>query len=361
MAEITPSLYVAIDTSSYEKGAFNFEWTVLRRLVPLLKEHHVQLYISDIVRREVESHIATKVAASVARHNKSLESSDMRLIRHLSPGGMKLFEPLDPQEFIERAMRAFKAFLRQNGAIEVTTGTIDATPVLRAYFEARPPFGSSSDKRYEFPDAIQLVALDRFAATHGVDITVVTEDKGMVDACADFENLKAAYEIKTFLESLATNDAALAAFIRHNVVARHRELEPLISESFKKLSFHVSDVDGDVTEILVTGVHVYDPIITSVSDDRDPGAADVLMSASINYEVELEYQDYSEAMWDSEEKEWLFARTVTDTTSSTFETSALARVTFRGLDPDSVSFEAAGITEPSLVYVNVRTDSEVLD
>ena len=149
------------------------------------------------------------------------------------------------------------AFLDRCGAIVIDSSGVALKEVTDMYFASEPPFEEAGEKKSEFPDAIALLSLERWARDNKKKILVVSKDKGRKAFCDESEYLEHTFDLKK----------ALAYFQPHNTIekfpeelnhaiAKNEEVNGILSSIERSIKEHVEDMEIDVD---ATSQFYYEP------------------------------------------------------------------------------------------------------
>lgn len=172
---------ITIDTNIFHKTGYKLESGLLAQLYQFKQNNHVQVVLSDIVLREIEAHLLeayTEALASLkkgirnADHHKLLPSNEIEKVR-LVMSGLNLSA---------HAQMRIRAFCEMTGAEIVSSENFSQKEVLHRYFNSMPPF-AKGEKKHEFPDAIALLTLEKWAVKNKQQVLVVSDDRGWCDFC----------------------------------------------------------------------------------------------------------------------------------------------------------------------------------
>ena len=186
-------LLVTIDTNIFEAAKFDFgRESTLRQICKHVEDKRIEVFLSDIVKEEVESHIREKVKEA----HKELTSAS-KTIKKLYTGSHELNEILDAflkremieEKLIDKEISVFKDFLKDIDAKIVEKKEMDSKDieeVFDAYFKIEAPFENRKEKRKEFPDAFivrQILGFCEKEENNSRCVAVVSDDKGFIEAC----------------------------------------------------------------------------------------------------------------------------------------------------------------------------------
>ncbi|MYJ95847.1 MAG: hypothetical protein F4053_09760 [Proteobacteria bacterium] len=234
------------------------------------------------------------------------------------------------------------AFLTTKNAIVVSAMEQNAKAIFELYFAVEPPFGDGT-KRNEFPDAFVISALVDWCHDRKEDLFVVTQDGLFLKACEEEPRLDAVECLSGLLNRVASDEAALADFLRTQILEHLEEIENRTKEDFESLGFHVEDEWGDA-EVSVTKIEL----------EGGPDLVDVtgtMVSAELRFDAEydayLSYDDSSTGSYDSEEGRLLYMEHKTETVNGTERLFVTVTASFQGMEELDFQLVDVDLTSPS--------------
>lgn len=169
------------------------------------KDGLVQFLLSEIIVREIHKPLTEKAKATHDALNKAiragrsngqlsdLQCTELEAIRD----GMA--RPSD------HAKNQLSSFASRTGAEVVAADTVDVKPLLDRYFRNDAPFASKG-KKNEFPDAIALLTLERWATENQKRILAVSNDGDWKSFAEQSDHIDVVEDLGKALEIL--NDLA---------------------------------------------------------------------------------------------------------------------------------------------------------
>lgn len=222
-----------LDTCVVQGLGFHFEGgdlAVLPRQLP----SWMKLYVSDIVRQEIVSHMqantrqafdSLKTAVKNVERLAAIDASEVR----------EAAEAVEPKEFgkashEERLAKYVKQF---DGEFVPMSGKGLLEEIFDRYFSVQPPFENAKDKKHEFPDAAALITLDSLAAKLGTKFILISDDRGWNDYADRSKNL---YSVKTLeeLTALYTNQSDAAKKIEGKIAAALKAPKSKLANLFRQ-------------------------------------------------------------------------------------------------------------------------------
>jgi hypothetical protein len=188
-------MILTIDTNIFENYDYAFHRGILRELEQF-KDHWVKLRVPDVIHEEVKSHLADRIKTARTEYTTGLKAAKKEGLLDETK-----LRALDERPDDEIAEDRLQEFYRRCGAEILRSGEVMAKDLLEGYFKLKPPFGEK--KKSEFPDAIALYAIHKYALATKQKILVVSKDKGWQAFCAQYPKLiECEKELKVALENL---------------------------------------------------------------------------------------------------------------------------------------------------------------
>lgn len=312
---------VTIDTNIFDAAKYNFgENSTLNLLSNHVKNGKIKVVLSEIVIREARAHISKQVEAvcGIVKKLKKevLKESTECLVKYIGLDNVLEIET-DKDSMIKKAHELFEKFLINIKAEELKTDLIDLDSIIDDYFEIRPPFEKSEKKRKEFPDAfIANQIRERFADNEFV--AIISKDKGFIAACGNKPNF-------IFFNSLGD----LYNRINEDEVTYNQTID-IIQELQYRISAWIAKYIRDNENIDVIGLSydndgiesgfdysdfcLYDISNTSFRihsvDELTDITSTVTLACKSKISADCFFEDYDNAIWDSEEKKYAFVETI---------------------------------------------------
>ena len=314
-------LAVTIDTNIFDAAKFNLgDASTLRILENYVRREKIKVVLSDIVVRESKRHIAARVKEVCGIVNTARNSALKVYNEHLisSIGMNEMFRIVESEDdIIAKEEKVFDDFLCAIDAEILGTDLIDINSVLSDYFGAKPPFEESGKKKSEFPDAfIAQQIRNRFGETETV--IIVSNDKGFIRACQESENCLFFNSLGALYNAISKEDAAY-----DDTIAVIKELQLRISAAVNEyikdnenidvngLSYDKDGIESgyDYNEFYLHGISDVTFSVHSVDEISD-NISIVTLSCKADIFADCYYEDYANAPWDPEEKEYVFVDTI---------------------------------------------------
>ena len=314
-------VYVTLDTNILDAANFDFnEKSTLQLLVNYVKKGKVKVVLSNIVVKEAEKHIAQR-GASVCSLMRKLRADALKTATDYQIKQLGLGHILDlstnKDEIRQKSIDLLHKYISDLDAEILDTSKIDLDAIIGDYFEIRAPFQTGEKKRKEFPDAfIANQIRERFG--HEEIVAIISDDKGFKDACLPWDNhlffsslgdlygeMNTQEEFYTATKDFVIDqksdiESYLAQYIEHNV-----EIHVIgLSHDRKGVTegYEYTDVYLNRLSDITVGIHSVDEI--------DKSKSIVTLKCKASFVMDCFYDDYDNAPWDSDEKEYVYVDSV---------------------------------------------------
>lgn len=182
-------LGISVDTAVFDQYGCHLDHPVLTKLGQF-KTVGVQLLLSEVVVREIASHIAREAAETQRVLKTALKGHNRRwrLGRDLAALWKDL--QIDVEATVV-ADEQVEAYIDAIGALIVpVSGKGDlSAEVFRRYFGVIMPFEAKDTKKHEFPDAFALLSLEQAASEKKTLFLCISPDKGWAAFAKESEHL----------------------------------------------------------------------------------------------------------------------------------------------------------------------------
>jgi hypothetical protein len=191
---------ITVDTTTFDDGGKQFDKGIFSQLKQFGK-HPQQLILSEIVLSEITSHYQERLEKTRARFDR-----DMHDACAFVGGPPQLVEAVAGHlaampDVGSLCAQQIGAFLTDaNAEVLSADDFVKVSDVVSLYFSKRPPFHEENPKKKEFPDAIALTTLERWAAQNDTGVVVVSRDGDWEAFCRNSSRL---YLVKTLAQALS--------------------------------------------------------------------------------------------------------------------------------------------------------------
>ena len=315
-------LAVTIDTNILDAAKYDLgDGSTLQLLKNYVDDGIIKVVLSNIVVRESKKHLAKQVnkACGIARKLRAevLQESTEYLINYV--GLSRLLEiSKDKDALIQKSEELFDNFLTDINAEILGIDLINLESIIDDYFEINPPFEDGEKKRKEFPDAfIANQIRKRFGEAE--DVAIVSNDNGFKKACKEAPNHFFFGSLGALFDAInKEKEEAYAETINVIKELQFRIAHTLIEyiKSNENIEVRGLSYDKDGVE---TGFDYAESYLHNVSniafrvdsvDEMTDKYSKVTLLCKADISADCYFEDYANAPWDSETKEYVFVETI---------------------------------------------------
>lgn len=326
---------VFVDTSIFDGNALKLESGLLSKLNQF-KKSHIEFILPDVIKSEVQNHLEKKIKVSRNALEKSINDAGDHLFFDGSAlnNAKKLL--IDSDEIENLAISRLSSFIKNTGALVLESSKyVSVKNLLEQYFSNKPPFAETGKKKNEFPDAIILLAVEKWAEQNNFSVLAIAKDKDWKAYCENSDNID--YQ-EDFAEGLATFNKTnipytfipnlesalqknqLKGFIHSIEVGLESVLDGLTPDQEAESSFLI-DEDGIYTSF--KKMLLPDNKFRMVEVDVDEGWIVLEVLASITIEAE---GDFSFSIRDSIDKDYVSLGSTSLTVEEEFKSEILITI-----------------------------------
>ena len=332
-------LNVSFDTNAFDSNQFDLsDNSTLGQLVKYCRRGDINIFLSNVVINEMRNHCvqyAELISSKVKRTIKAIRKGDLlqdeaekkkRTFHNVSDEFTKVIGysgivDIPPKEKVIATARSyFDSFLESLNPTEISAVSVDVEKIIADYFQLNPPFENKETKKNEFPDAIIAEQIKKHFSNES-HVYFVTEDTGLIAAldgtpyCHIVSSFGELFSIINNMMEEEKNEAL--AIITSAIPQITKVLEARLEDddviSLDGLSY---DSNGVVSGFDYTDVRFNECAIDDVKlftlDYFDKKVIAARFRCLVQVTAECSYEDYDNAAWDSEEKEYLYLDTITN-------------------------------------------------
>lgn len=283
---------LTIDTSIFDQLGIKFEKGLLKRLEQF-KTIPTKLILSEIIVNEINAHLIEKIDEAKKHVNKAIKSSDGYLTA--DDEALKKIEQYligNNEKTEDLAREKIKSFLDNTGTIMVSFDNVSLQEIVGNYFNHVPPFAETGKKKNEFPDAIALQSMEKWArdgnakkilavstdpdwANFGENSSIIDVIKKLGDALAILQPQNDLYAFASTISKYLTENT-------ENFLSNH--LQSFLEDEISSLDLFPDASSGYQYEVdYVEGVFNEFEYIT-----REDGSADLKLIESGEEHISIE-------------------------------------------------------------------------
>ena len=306
---------VFIDTSVFKANNYFSATSKINKLAELASKKRISIVLTSITKAEIIKHLTRDIESA----RKSVRKKDNEVLRNIK-GTDDYYSALDSLDAEKTATEMVNTFVKRSEAYVIGLEYCkDIDEIFRKYFKQEFPF--SEKKQKEFPDAFALAALEGYNQSRRYKIIVLSTDPDMQNYESD-ELL--AVDYKKYISDKISEDVDLSALYTELSSSSDRlkdEFKNKIEEFLDDQSLYYDKIEnGDIHNISVGNVQVdfnADEVYINESNDD---SIEFELEIHVDYKVSISYDDYTNAIYDNEDKEWYGAEYTIDDFAETGST-----------------------------------------
>ena len=287
---------ITLDTCIISKLDYNFHHPLLNAL-DQFQHSQIKVIISEIIEREVKSHIVEKAEKEQRTLNAAIEKQVKRWMLTIDTNDLtdKLALSGDPKAL---ANDQFSHFVNTAKAsiVPAVTSTKSTNELLNRYFNFQHPFGDNKSRKNEFPDAFALLSLELVAEDQRKLILCVSGDNAWKQFCDESDHLvcveELSHALSYFNESgLVAANHAIATLKRGGI--KTRQFVQLIDEELEveidTLDFEAHAKSEFIHDVSSQYVELQDVDFSSASNPRIVKATETQVTFSFFIDVHVKF------------------------------------------------------------------------
>jgi hypothetical protein len=307
---------IFIDTSIFEQAGFNFESAKLKPFRDSLDDLKLTFVDPDPTLRERKRHLHDRVDEAV-RSLEKIERSLPIITRLEKWPKASSFREWEVRRLVDKSL---EQFLKPMKHVKLGYDGIDMNKVMTWYDQGRAPFGKGK-KRKEFPDALAIAILDRYAKSNKCEIAVISADEDFERACSERTNLLYFSSLAAYLQ-VHQGESERVKLVQKWFADNPDAFDKWIDDEFTKIDIEIEESwDSEILDLQVDEVTINDFYVVAVADKE----CTVSFDADISFSVYIDYEDENEREYDYEGEPQGHPRKKCNI-SSTDSTSGLAKV-----------------------------------
>lgn len=350
---------VFLDTSVFVGLNYSYTNHLFVALRDRVNQGRARLIMPTSTIEEVKVRIKKDIEASAQFIKKTRDNA--RVLRNVrSVNFAILFDDIDDTEALTNELTvAFETFLTDLNTEIVNVEDANTRQVFNLYFSGAPPFGSGK-KKFEFPDAFALSALNEWATDCKVKLHVVSGDNDMQGIEKSFPNLVLVQTLEKFLNSVSFVFDELAPVAKKLLDENMEEIKRLLADDFGGLGFALADQDGDAFDIKVLEVDEPAEYLISLKPGKDdkPAEAQFELTAGVQYSAAVSYKNLDTATYDNEDKVLIPWEKVEKRVKASEIFRAHLHFAFYANEPHDFEIQELRIMDLKDIYVPTTEDDE---
>ena len=348
---------ITIDTSIFDQKGLNIESGLFKTLDQFNGKPH-PLILSEIVVREVHSHLVKKASEVRGQVQKALRASKAHLTLddEKIENALKLLIPDKDDKEVSKSR--LEAFINKTGAkIIPASGHVELDDLIKKYFKSQAPFSESGKKKNEFPDAIALMSLESWAEENDTKILAVSDDGDWEAFANESDRIDVFKDLATAIAVFQPHNAAIDFCAKLSASLPNGMPEDIYSVIEQYISDSVSEMDvyPDASSAFFWEPDIVEVVFESfefVVDENDQALMQAIQAQEESIAIEAKIMitatascSFSLSVHDSIDKDYVPIGSASASTEIEFESEIL------------ITIEGDFVNEPSEVEI---TDFELL-
>lgn len=283
-------------------------------LLRYVKTGKIKLYLSNIVKREVEAHICESAENAIGYFEKALSETKKHIAENLiEDTSLNPFLNLPTKQCIKDELKTkFEQYLLNSNATILDNQDITCDAILDDYFSGIAPFEKREKKKHEFPDAIMIAKLKK-EFPKGKILWVISNDEGVKQALHSESQFQCLSRLQDLYDLINKNDHVYQE-IKNYFSSNVEKIDSIVLEKIGLCEIEVDGTDCDSSGV-VDGFEYDETDILRVSnleveldsvDEISESNVIVTTLCSAHFLVWGSYNDFNKGIWDSEDKEYVF-------------------------------------------------------
>lgn len=309
---------IALDTSIFASNQYDLAAGLLARVAQFANST-IAVLLPDVVAAEIEKHLRADASEAQTKLRRAMRMMGRAGLIDDADESAKTFEQaLEPAAADDVARSRLAAWRDRVGALVLHAGEfVQLDEVMMRFFDGKPPFSASGSKKHEFPDAVALLALEKWSERSGHKVLVVSRDTDWQRYCSQSSRLVATADLRAALSAFQPQaNRYVALQLAESVTDDRFGLGPALLDALRtqgdRLKFTAEgesqfEAEFDFAEPEFTSVELPDgPSAAEVfaTVDQDRGVRDVVVRVSATATVRLtSYFDFRK--WDNDDGNYM--------------------------------------------------------
>lgn len=332
-------IHLFIDTNEYEKWHFNTKCSIAIFLQKNIILRDLRVYSNNIIIGECLKHIN--------KCNEEIKKT-INLINKIEKVELRQMKKNIIEELNSKIKEDFECFLENCHYVNIDLNGIDVEKIASDFFNGNPPF--SEKKKEEFPDAIAIESIKLFVEEKNIEkFYIISSDTDWQNAFKNCNNIICCKEWKDFKEEfdkicieLDEGYKNVSNYYNKILDNYYDEIYIEIKELLNNMDFETDYIDG---EVYIYEVYIDFPEFSLY--DYNNEIVTVSIDYKVDFDIGLSYSDYENAVWDKEDKKYMFLENKKE--DRRIETNIEILVDINKIDN---SFKIRSVNDSKPIYIN---------
>lgn len=345
---------IYIDTEVFVSNNF-FHGKNLQRLARYGNLQTIYIFITEITKYEIQNNIKENLLNAQNEINKlrQLMSNKGRILKNIDAFKPYLELPkLDLGVNFDQLSQDLDNFILNGKIQSIPHSNADINDVVKKYFDQSPPFGSG--KKYEFPDAIVLSAIENWCTKNRTKIYVISNDPDFKNFVSS--NIIVISSVKIMLDKIINQyNADEIEWVNEIFQIHEEEIVNKINEAFIEKLIDEISFDINISDVNVLNISLHDK---SLVEDNKHYEFIFQLDFTINFTADVTYDDYSHSVYDKEDDKYYFYESQTRTIE--VETTQTTEISIEAYFEDGDKPADADVNI-NCIYVSIPEDDLITD
>lgn len=206
-----------LDTTEFHHLGYNYRSKILQALAQFAGTN-VKLLFSEVVLSEVHAHVRDDLKTKSASLRSALRQVGKAAALDFD-ANQAMINAGVPADVSARSTDLLNEYIASVGAERLPVEGPTVRELHDLYFGSRPPFSTKADKKSEFPDAIALLSLERWAADQAGFVLAVSNDGDWARFAEQSLHVICVSQLAAALNLFNGDDAFVAARLAANLAS----------------------------------------------------------------------------------------------------------------------------------------------
>lgn len=323
-----PITAVLIDTVAYHNRQCDFGG-ITSAMIPtflrLLESNHISVLSHPILDNEIRKHIKESQIVERTRNLCEAVKKSKGVLKTIGFSPEDILDNAKPEKIESCLLESYEEFSKKF----IMLPYVDPQGIFEDYFNTKPPFSSTGNKKAEFPDAFVIKGLLQYCNSNTESqVLVVSNDLDWYDALSTYTQINIVKTLKDALTFLWQQLGDKTEFVSHIWSIMIPNIMTEIASVAEREAFSVDCIyepeDIDISRIRATNM-----IGNMTPLEITENCVLVHATASLSVDGIVEYLDENRSLWDKEDQCYYFmAYTRTSFNNASAEVECEVRLTF---------------------------------
>lgn len=296
---------ILVDTCAFRNANSDFigiSSMVIPSFFSAINEKEILLLTHPILEKEIEKHIEDSGLYLDYQKLLSLINKCRDVLQYANCNDEKLFSRIAEYDIKKQTFNAYKNYYENAFRL----GYLKPEFIFNLYFQSKPPFALTGNKKHEFPDAFVIEAAKQYLEEHPNDVLlVVSKDGDWKKSFIDLTEVIFCESIDEAVKKINSIESILSEEMLNDIFrGAYKEIVSAAEFSVECECFELDDYefieDLEVDSVEIQEVEDY---FVPLKIDREMILIKTVVRIKVSGHGEIFDEDRS--IWDSEEHEYI--------------------------------------------------------